>query len=69
MPGRKKTDVEDCAWLQKLHSYGLLQASFRPNDQICVLRSYIRHRARLIENASTHVLRMQKALTEEYTAS
>lgn len=64
VPGRKKTDVEDCAWLQKLHSYGLLQASFRPNDQICVLRSYIRHRARLIENASTHVLRMQKALTE-----
>ncbi len=64
VPGRKKTDVEDCSWLQKLHSYGLLKASFRPNDQICVLRSYIRHRARLIENASTHVLRMQKALTE-----
>ena len=64
VPGRKKTDVEDCSWLQKLHSYGLLKASFRPNDQICVLRSYIRHRARLIENASTHVLRIQKALTE-----
>jgi hypothetical protein len=64
VPGRKKTDVEDCSWLQKLHSYGLLRASFRPNDQICVLRSYIRHRSRLIENASTHVLRMQKALTE-----
>ena len=60
----EKTDVEDCSWLQKLHSYGLLRASFRPNDQICVLRSYIRHRARLIENASTHVLRMQKALME-----
>lgn len=64
VPGRKKTDVEDCSWLQKLHSYGLLKASFRPNDQICVLGSYIRHRARLIENASTHVLRMQKALME-----
>lgn len=64
VPGRKKTDVEDCSWLQKLHSYGLLRASFRPNDQICVLRSYIRHRARLTENASTHVLRMQKSLTE-----
>ncbi len=64
VPGRKKTDVEDCRWLQKLHSYGLLQASFRPNDEICVLRSYIRQRARLIENASVHVLRMQKALTE-----
>ena len=64
VPGRKKTDIEDCSWLQKLHSYGLLRASFRPNDQICVLRSYIRHRARLIENALTHVLRMQKSLTE-----
>ena len=64
VPGRKKTDVEDCSWLQKLHSYGLLRASFRPNDQICVLRSYVRHRARLTENASTHVLRMQKSLTE-----
>ena len=64
VPGRKKTDVEDCSWLQKLHSYGLLKASFRPNDQICALRSYIRHRARLIEDASSHVLRMQKALTE-----
>lgn len=64
VPGRKKTDVEDCSWLQKLHSYGLLKASFRPDDQICVLRSYIRHRARLIESASSHVLRIQKALTE-----
>ncbi len=64
VPGRKKTDVEDCGWLQKLHSYGLLNASFRPNDQVCVLRSYIRHRARLVENSSTHILRMQKALTE-----
>ena len=64
VPGRKKTDVEDCSWLQKLHSYGLLRASFRPDDQICVLRSYIRQRSRLIENASSHVLRMQKALTD-----
>ena len=64
VPGRKKTDVEDCSWLQKLHTYGLLRASFRPSDQICMLRSYIRHRSRLIENASTHILRMQKSLTE-----
>ena len=40
VPGRKKTDVKDCRWLQKLHSYGLLQASFRLKDEICVLRSY-----------------------------
>lgn len=54
----------DCQWLQQLHSYGLLAGSFRPEQQICVLRSYIRHRDTLIKSASTHVLRMQKALTE-----
>ncbi|MEL7523898.1 MAG: IS110 family transposase, partial [Cyanobacteria bacterium J06553_1] len=39
-------------------------ASFRPKDEICALRSYIRHRERLTQNASTHIQRMQKALTE-----
>src|SRR3989338_11205150 len=34
VPGRK-TDVKDCQWLQQLHSYGLLKASFRPEDHIC----------------------------------
>ena len=41
VPGRK-SDVLDCQWLQKLHSYGLLSGSFRPDDQVCVFRSYIR---------------------------
>ena len=41
VPGRK-SDVLDCQWLQQLHSYGLLAGSFRPEDQICVLRSYIK---------------------------
>ena len=63
VPGRK-TDVEDCKWIQQLHSYGLLSGSFRPDDQICVLRSYIRQRETLIQNASMHILRMQKALTQ-----
>ncbi|MDE5057039.1 transposase, partial [Wolbachia endosymbiont of Drosophila bicornuta] len=39
VPGRK-SDVQDCQWIQQLHSYGLLQGSFRPDDQMCVLRSY-----------------------------
>ena len=47
-----------------LHSYGLLSASFRPKDAICGLRSYIRHRERLTQSTSTHIQRMQKALTE-----
>lgn len=63
VPGRK-TDVLDCQWLQQLHTYGLLAGSFRPDDQICILRSYMRQRDNLIKSASVHVLRMQKALTE-----
>ena len=63
VPGRK-SDVLDCQWLQQLHSYGLLAGSFRPQDEICILRSYIRHRDNLIRSAGTHVQRMQKALTQ-----
>lgn len=63
VPGRK-TDVKDCQWLQQLHTYGLLSGSFRPEDQVCVLRSYIRQRDSLIKSASTHVQRMQKALIQ-----
>ena len=63
LPGRK-TDVLDCQWLQQLHSYGLLSGSFRPEGEICVLRSYIRQRDNLIRTASIHIQRMQKALTQ-----
>ncbi len=63
VPGRK-TDVSDCEWLQRLHTYGLLSGSFRPDDSVCVLRSYWRHRDNLIRYASAHIQHMQKALTE-----
>ena len=63
VPGRK-TDVLDCQWLQQLHSFGLLSASFRPEDEICVLRSYWRHRDNLIRYAAAHVQHMQKALEQ-----
>jgi transposase len=63
VPGRK-SDVLDCQWLQRLHSYGLLSGSFRPEDQVCVFRSYIRQRDRLTKSATVHIQRMQKALTE-----
>ena len=63
VPGRK-SDVLDCQWLQQLHTYGLLSGSFRPSDQVCVLRSYIRQRDNLIRSSCVHVQRMQKALTE-----
>lgn len=63
VPGRK-TDVNDAQWLQQLHSYGLLRASFRPGAAIVALRAYLRHRERLIEYAAAHVQHMQKALMQ-----
>lgn len=33
VPGRK-TDVSDAQWLQRLHSFGLLRASFRPKGRL-----------------------------------
>lgn len=63
VPGRK-SDVLDCQWLQQLHTYGLLSGSFRPDEQVCVLRSYIRQRDNLVRSSTVHVQRMQKALTE-----
>lgn len=61
VPGRK-TDVLDCQWIQQLHTFGLLAAAFRPDDQICVLRSYLRQRATLVTYAARHIQHMQKAL-------
>ncbi len=63
VPGRK-SDVDDCQWVQRLHTYGLLSGSFRPSDQMCVLRSYWRHRENLIRYAAAHIQHMQKALTQ-----
>ena len=63
LPGRK-TDVKDCQWLQQLHTYGLLTASFRPQGEIIILRRYLRHREMLVQEAATCIQRIQKALTE-----
>jgi len=63
VPGRK-TDVQDCQWIQQLHSYGLLRGSFRPSNDIVELRSYVRQRTRLFESAGTLVQLMHKALTQ-----
>jgi len=63
VPGRK-TDVSDAQWLQRLHSFGLLRASFRPKGQIAELRAYVRQRERLLEFAASHIQHMQKALME-----
>jgi len=63
LPGRK-TDVQECQWLLQLHTFGLLNNSFRPPEEICVLRAYWRQRAEHVASASTCIQRMQKVLTE-----
>ena len=63
VPGRK-TDVNDAQWLQQLHQYGLLRGSFRPREGVVRLRAYLRHRERLVDDAASHIQRMQKALMQ-----
>ena len=63
VPGRK-SDVQDCQWIQKLHTLGLLTGSFRPDGEVCALRAYLRHRAQLIQHRTPHILHMHKALQQ-----
>lgn len=63
LPGRK-SDVQECQWLLKLHTYGLLNNSFQPASEIRVLRTYWRQRAEHVQGAATCIQRMQKALTQ-----
>jgi transposase len=62
LPGRK-SDVQECEWLRKLHTYGLLRNSFRPPEEIREVRTLWRQRGRLVEEAGRTVQQMQKALT------
>lgn len=63
VPGRK-SDVSDCQWLQYLHAVGLLRSSFRPAQEVCAVRSLLRHRKSLAEAAAKHVQQMQKSLDQ-----
>lgn len=60
----KKGDIPDCQWMQRLHTYGLFANSFRPTQEIRVLRAYLRQREMLVGAASQQIQHMQKALTE-----
>lgn len=60
----RKTDVLDCQWIQQLHTYGLLQGAFRPDEEFCVLRSYLRHRKNLVRTMTRETHHMQKALIQ-----
>jgi transposase len=63
VPGRK-SDVQDCQWLQQLHAHGLLRKSFVPAEPIRALRSYTRLREDHIRQSAMHVHLMQKALDQ-----
>jgi transposase len=63
VPGRK-SDVWDCRWIRKLHTFGLLRGCFIPDADVQEMRAYCRHRASLIESCSQQSLRMQKALEQ-----
>ncbi len=63
VPGRR-TDWHECQWLQFLHSVGLLRAAFRPGQDVCAVRTILRHRNELVAAASQHVQHMHKALTQ-----
>jgi len=63
VPGRK-SDVQDCQWLQRLMSYGLLRAAFRPAAEVCVIRAIARQREVLLTEQASWVQRMQKALVQ-----
>jgi len=63
VPGRK-SEVQECQWLLKLHAFGLLNNSFQPTDEIGIARTLWRQRGNLVAEASSAIQRMQKALTE-----
>jgi len=63
LPGRK-SDFQECQWLLKLHVYGLLRNSFRPEEEILRMRTYWRQRQQHIEDAARCIQHMQKALTQ-----
>lgn len=62
LPGRK-SDVQECQWLLKLHTYGLLRNSFRPPTEIRGVRTIWRQRERWVQESGRAVQHMQKALT------
>lgn len=60
----RKSDVLDCQWSQKLHSYGLLTRAFRPAKEIASLRSYWRQRTSIVDSCSRQIHLMHKALEQ-----
>jgi transposase len=65
VPGRnKKSDPADCEWIQRLHSCGLLRGSFRPKEEVCMLRTLVRDKGTLVGEAGDWLRRIQKSLDQ-----
>lgn len=64
VPGRK-SDVQDCQWLQRLMSYGLLRAAFRPGADVCVLRAVARQREVLLTARWANAARLSRERDQE----
>ena len=64
VPGRRKTDRLDCKWIQRLHSGGLWRGSFRPKEQINMLRTLERDKGTLVAERADWIRRMQKSLDQ-----
>jgi len=60
----RKSDITDAQWIQTLHTYGLLEGSFRPQADLVALRTLLRHRSQLVEHRSPHIQHLQKALLQ-----
>ena len=58
----RKSDVQDCQWIQKLHTLGLLSGSFLPDEATEQLRTYCRHRTNLVDQGADTIRKMQKYL-------
>ena len=63
VPGRK-TDVQECQWLMKLHTYGLLRDSFHLQSSIQSVQTVWRIRSRHVEEAARSIQHMQKELNK-----
>jgi transposase len=63
IPGRK-TDISESQWLQQLHSYGVVRASFQPDPCIAKLRAYYRQSDILVRYRSSYQQHMQKAFMQ-----
>ena len=63
VPGRK-TDMNDAMWIADLAAFGLIRASFVPDEEFHELRTLMRTRKQLVRDQTSHVQRIQKTLTE-----